>query len=690
MRNVIGKLALAFILAIYALATSSGSHYLILACVPVICVFRNHIVLELLKLSGSRLVLSGRIYIRENYVYFPESRRVLKLYRCDSLVSTSQLTSTKFVNISRDIVNRLTSVVEKLVILRRGEFLFIGFINILSQDLKMVKSKFEDILREYFDVREVDKTLLTSMFSCDILHVRHVLVPILISMTAFLACGLPGLVTMIAHATSMLLALRRLRTLTGWVGCLNNCLTSNEQLFKKMDDSATRSLSLCLSRGELSYIIVVQRCPELSSHATSRIGRAQEQLVVKERGKGYAEVMRWKTVIDRISEGEEPLLITMYADDQTVTSLQGFFTFQRTVFVDLVKPLQSSYALTDDIVPLIPLQGRAATDKRAHSRISLGVDRSGKLVSVSLTELPSRHIMIVGPTGMGKTRTAAALLRQLVQQGVRIIVFDPHGEYGKLLRSRVKIVDVRYQIPNIFELGSLTVSEKVHRLVLALEDSFGVKLSDSTYEALLLAYRRGLYRRPLEMLRELQSQVVLPEERLLFKRIEETLKEAKFIDPEIVLRNNAVLLLNFRNILHSPDILSFLMMSMFDVLYTWLSRIGRDGYLKYMLVLDEAYYVLGSRLLELTVRGFRKLGVGTMLITQSVSDISHTIVENIGLAILLGGPDSYVMNLAHVFNLSQEDIDWLVSALPPRDTGRTRALLVMGPTRYHVYINIAQ
>ena len=694
MRRDIGKLVLILIFSTYIFAISSGIHYAVLCSIPVLYIFRDYVVLEILRLTNRELVFSERTYIRENYVYFPNTRKVLKLYKCSSLVSISQLTPRKLTNISIDLINRLTSVVEKVVIIKYCDSLYMGFIDSLSRDLMRVKLKFEDILREYFDFEDVNKTFFTSMLSCDTGTRRSMFIPFLIFTLPLFLCGISGIALAIVLTTICILTLRKFCVLSGWVRSLDNSLVVNEQLFKKVDDNTLKSLSLCLSRRDLNYLIIVQRSPDLAIYATSKIGKAQEQLVVRERGKGYAEVMKWKTVIDRISEGEEPLLIAMYVDSYTADALQGFFTFRREAFLGLTKSPYTVYALTRDIVPLLPLQGRTATNDYSSCCIDLGTDRSGKSVTVDLNELSSRHIMIVGPTGMGKTRTASRILQQLTTQNVHVIIFDPHGEYENLLKDKVKtnveVINIKENIINIFDTCSLTVSEKVHRLTLAIEDSFNIKLSDKTYDSLVTVYRQKLHNNPSLVLRKLKQGSPIPEERLLFQRIEDILKCAKFVSIRDLLGKSKIIIFNFKQVLHSPDVLSFLMLTMFDTLYTWLASSEGKSSLRYVIVVDEAYYVLRSRLLELTIRGFRKLGVGTVLITQSISDLTYAVIENIGLAILLGGPDSYVANLASVFNLSQEDIDWLISALPPRNTGRTRALLVMGPTRYHVYINVMQ
>lgn len=52
----------------------------------------------------------------------------------------------------------------------------------------------------------------------------------------------------------------------------------------------------------------------------------------------------------------------------------------------------------------------------------------------SVLRIPESHILIVGPTGSGKTNTAKVLVEEYVKKGVKVLILDWHGEYKGLKR----------------------------------------------------------------------------------------------------------------------------------------------------------------------------------------------------------------------------------------------------------------
>ena len=90
-----------------------------------------------------------------------------------------------------------------------------------------------------------------------------------------------------------------------------------------------------------------------------------------------------------------------------------------------------------------------------------------------------------------------------------------------------------------------------------------------------------------------------------------------------------------------------------------------------------------------TVRGARKFGLDTIMATQTITGIDTKILQNIPLMIVLGGGDAYVNEVAEVLNLTNEDVRWLTTALPPHIAGLTaKALVITGPMRRQAIIEL--
>jgi hypothetical protein len=120
------------------------------------------------------------------------------------------------------------------------------------------------------------------------------------------------------------------------------------------------------------------------------------------------------------------------------------------------------------------------------SQIRIGDDlRSGASVHISLQDLISRHVAVLGSSGQGKSCFTAAILQQIVKlPGSRTIIFDVNGEYeqafgGDKREPWVEVTKVGdgFRIP-YFALGRqgiqrlLMPSEKTQRpaLMFALEN----------------------------------------------------------------------------------------------------------------------------------------------------------------------------------------------------------------------------
>jgi hypothetical protein len=86
-------------------------------------------------------------------------------------------------------------------------------------------------------------------------------------------------------------------------------------------------------------------------------------------------------------------------------------------------------------------------DKNDTSSIIIGnISASESLDAwVDLNKLVSRHCALLGSTGSGKSNAVTVLLRSIAQQNMpsaRILIIDPHGEYGEVLANMAKVFKI--------------------------------------------------------------------------------------------------------------------------------------------------------------------------------------------------------------------------------------------------------
>jgi hypothetical protein len=77
------------------------------------------------------------------------------------------------------------------------------------------------------------------------------------------------------------------------------------------------------------------------------------------------------------------------------------------------------------------------------------------------------------------------------------------------------------------------------------------------------------------------------------------------------------------------------------------------------------------------------------MVTQTITGIDVNVLQNIPLMIVLGGSDAYVNEVAKALNLTNEDVRWLTTALPPHMAGlTTKTLVITGPIKRQATIEL--
>ncbi|MDW8010697.1 MAG: DUF87 domain-containing protein, partial [Sulfolobales archaeon] len=118
----------------------------------------------------------------------------------------------------------------------------------------------------------------------------------------------------------------------------------------------------------------------------------------------------------------------------------GLRSERRTIFSKLLDRLRRRFIVADLVSVLLftftPLLGKAKFTLRS-SGVKLGVDlESGEEVYWNLNESASPHVLVVGPSGMGKTTLLAELSLSLSRLGIGVLVVDPKNEYRRIFESR--------------------------------------------------------------------------------------------------------------------------------------------------------------------------------------------------------------------------------------------------------------
>ncbi len=94
-----------------------------------------------------------------------------------------------------------------------------------------------------------------------------------------------------------------------------------------------------------------------------------------------------------------------------------------------VKPsAEVFYPGADDVRRLL-MGDEASREKQPKLHIGSLIARGDVDVSMSARQVVSRHLAILAMTGGGKTVAARRIIRELIELGYPLVIFDPHGDY---------------------------------------------------------------------------------------------------------------------------------------------------------------------------------------------------------------------------------------------------------------------
>ena len=660
------------------MAASVRYRYLMLIDLAILLAYRDYIMLQILSIIHP---VQPPLIVRENYVYDPLNSLMHIFYKATPLYGLANMEPDRYLSLINEISLRLSTYSNAYVtFIVKGSDVLIRLTTKDKPPFMEALQTFEGLERmlgEYFILRRLKGGELASLVKQRPCELGRFTIPTVLASLILLAIyRLPGLAYGAALAGLTIYYLLAPRVVCSGEG-YRYVSVRDRHMFSKYSASDLYSLAKAFQGSVNEYAIVINGSSRLPIQVPKEYDKASESLVVKERGVGYVKVIQWRNVIDRLSSGETPLRILILLKSRSVP---GLADCTQSGLADYAYWAPEGFmvdALSGDLAIYMPF--KASTIGRGGRVVKLGFDELGNEVYLDLDSLPSGHMIIVGPTGMGKSWAMRSILSKLIALGLRPIVIDPHGEYGGL---GLRVVNVDEYFLDVLSLGDR--DELALAISYAIIDSFKVSEPEVVFEDVDEAIKlSGSFKDLFERLPKLTLSVEL---RNIYRLIGLNLGRRGYVEPPEVLKG---VVFNLKPIIRNPGLTTFATLMIMEHLYRLYAP--RRSPLSNVLVVDEAYYVMGSRLLELYIRGLRKSGLGVILITQNLDDADKAILQNIQTIIALGGPDSYVLNMGRLLMLNKDDLEWLKLGIAPHLTnGLARALIVQGPVRRRVFIELDQ
>jgi hypothetical protein len=633
--------------------------------------------------------LAPRLEVLDNYVYDHKNNIAHVFYRAEPLFDISRLSGSQYVNLVNEFARRLSLMPNEIFsFIRLGENKYIRLSKKvepsergLNEFIDWVKAK-EILLRQYFILSLVEKNELKRLvgFPRPPSTARLIAILAILDFLAFLFMGIYGLIALVVLNALAIMARSNYSVIKGGeLGRLSHRLSASGLLFTKPSEEDLRSIAEAFVASNDNFMLSISGNPQFRGEVSRTVVSSHTKLIVHENPKALPKASQWAVVLERINErGEEPVKAMVALGKPSNIPL--LFTRR-----DHTQMHVWNFPTIDELgydLAVIPIfHGGRVLSESLRARVYLGRDRENNELWIDFNSLPAGMGALIAPTGMGKTKTMKRILLELVGSGISVTVFDPHGEY-KI--PGIEPVDITQKFINIFELDGVTEAERIHRLLLGFE-MLGIP-QEAILPDLRAVYKTGIYKdfhRAMGFIRarfDDDSPVGL-----VFDRLISYLGDAEIVPISELLNNKALQLSSIR----SPDLRAFLMGVTVDHMYSFTMSQPIIERLQQLIAVDEAYDVLKTRLIEYIVREARKRGVATIFITQTIRDIREEILKNMSFMIVLGGNAAYVEDVASVLNLTDEDVRWLSTALPPHMAGLTaKAIVITEPIRRQAIIEL--
>lgn len=334
---------------------------------------------------------------------------------------------------------------------------------------------------------------------------------------------------------------------------------------------------------------------------------------------------------------------------------------------DLVKVVT-----TPHLAFIIPALIRGTHRRNRKDGIYLGRNLiTGEEVFWNLDNAPSPHIVVIGPTGSGKTELLAHLAAEMsTVYGAKYIVIDAKGEYHSRLKIRgedfrvVRLENISLGIGELFKK-----SHNPHLISEIISKAFGI--TDERLKAKLYSVLRSSLDsdNPLEHAASLAK--ITLDEYSSFK-IAEILEQVISIDSRkeqlinILSGSASNVVIDISHVfVRNETLVRILVLLLEAAMKMGLLKAG-DEKQKRMLLLDEAWIYLGiPGLVSDLMRISRSYGVAVAIATQRVEDINNEpgLSSDAGLFIAMSSPSPEYWEKVGKYIRISEEISEIINVL---------------------------
>lgn len=417
-----------------------------------------------------------------------------------------------------------------------------------------------------------------------------------------------------------------------------------------------------------------------------------------------SKLLRLEKVLDRLSRGERPiriqLAIVVYNTGGNLTRLIEDVSSRCKTLRTSIESLLNLKCNVESLEYLLSnlldshgkntievLEGEISflTPILPHKRpslepfgegIYLGEDLDFKTpVFYDFEKYSLRHMVIVGPTGRGKTTFLKTLAKRVsdVYSEAQVWILDFKGEFSKLESSDFKLIDASKTVINFLSTYTTSPYLKAKQFIESLKLVSEFKPSEEyilyfEVSNLLSKKSRASFRDVLEYIRggykvenSLENSIKLS---ILSKIEPYLLLKGKREEPvETLLKSKTIIDLSKLPEEHRSLYLYWFLQE----LYNYMLQLPPKGEIRGVLILDEAWRLLrkrvGEELILKLVKEGRGYGISVILASQDFKDFPREILDNAGTIVVFGSNSKpYIEEVSNYMSLNfqeKEKIMWL-------------------------------
>ena len=454
-----------------------------------------------------------------------------------------------------------------------------------------------------------------------------------------------------------------------------------------MDNTMIRaevmSLKSRINHVGASIFLMILSNDELRDWIKSTASKAYGKFLMLRHIRYFLSYKDLEIALRRIQQGED--IYSLYL--ASTTRFDSSFKWGWTPSIPISRILNTGYgrawSMELNLVVFTPYSFQLISERRGIAMI--GKDVNNREIYWSFNG-SSPHVLIIGPTGAGKTTLAMSIAYQVkhkLRDKVKLVIIDPHGHTEILNKlMNIKIVDLRKSKIMTKRSSILIESVRFSNPLLSIGTE-GALLRMAGINSSDISDINELVKR----LRELSNDLILREAYYnLYNALTPIINYYNDLSDEALhdvydLLNDDVIFI-MRSILNSELLRYLTMLILLSLFEKAVSECRIPPCpLRYLVIIDEAhnvlklpseYMVLGvDDPLERMFRELRKFGVALLALMQPPLDaLNEGILGNIGTSIILSGNSQYISHvMASMGNIDSDDATWLLS-------GRFRALVM--------------